>query len=165
VPKPLADDIRAAILDDIRAGKLSARAIAKHHGVAPSTVSKLAADSGVAGAFERAQTVKATAARKADTDAKLAEQLAEMIDDVGRLRARIWGPYDQVASGREGAEVVTLPMPPLRDVQAGYTSIGIILDKYWKRQDRTAGGGHDELREVLRNLGRSLGVGEQQAGE
>ncbi|MCM2394348.1 hypothetical protein [Streptomyces albipurpureus] len=72
MPPRIPADTRAAILADIQAGHLSCRAIAKAHGVSPSTVSKLAADAIPVDAFERSQTKKATEAATADAASRRA---------------------------------------------------------------------------------------------
>jgi hypothetical protein len=69
VPPRIPDDKRAAILADVKAGKLGARQVAAKHSVAPSTVTKLAKDAGIVDAFERAQTKNATAAAQIDNKA------------------------------------------------------------------------------------------------
>lgn len=48
MPAPLAAEVRAAIADDIRAGELGCRAIARKHQVAASTVSTIARHEGLA---------------------------------------------------------------------------------------------------------------------
>lgn len=69
MPPRIPDDKRAAIITDIRAGHLGARKIAAKHGVAPSTVTKLAGEAGIDDAFERSQTKNATAAAVVDNKA------------------------------------------------------------------------------------------------
>lgn len=171
MPRPLADDIRAAILADIRAGKLSARAIAKKHGVASSTVSKLASDNGVANAFERTQTEKATRAQEKDSRARRAELAAALLDDAARLRERAWQPYTVVVGTAQGAERVTLDLPPLGDVRSAYTAVGIVVDKHLAldRHDHTGAAGADDVRSMLGDLGRALtdafGAEEDDSGE
>lgn len=154
MPRPLADDIRAAILTDIRAGQLSARAIAKRHGVAASTISKLAKDAGVVDAFERAHTEKATRARVADDRARRAEEATAFLDDVARLRARAWQPYTVVVGTAQGAQKVTLDLPPLGEVRSAYTAMGIALDKHLAldRHDNTGGAGVTDAVSMLTNL-------------
>jgi len=80
VPRPLDPDKRAAILDDIRAGK-ARNVIARDHGVSPSTVSKVAHENGHT--FDRSQTKDATAAAVADhasRRAALAERLIALAE-------------------------------------------------------------------------------------
>lgn len=158
MPAPLAAEVRAAILTDITAGTLSARAIAKKHGVASSTVSKLAADNGVANAFERAQTQKATRAQEHDSRARRAALAAALLDDAARLRERAWQPYVVVVGTAQGAERVTLELPPLGDVRSAYTAVGIVIDKHLAldRHDSTGQAGADDVRSMLGTLGAAL---------
>lgn len=100
MPRPLADDIRAAILTDIRAGKLSRNAIAKKHGVGAGTVTRLAQEAAGPTAFDRSKTVQATRAREADTASRRANLAARRIElaealqsDAERLRAQLWQPH------------------------------------------------------------------------
>lgn len=139
MPKPLADNIRAAILTDIRAGTLSARAIAKAHGVAPSTVSKLAADNGIADAFERAQTKKATAAAVADNAAERASQSAQML----RLT--------KVAMDRLAATL------PSASPMVAVTAFGILADKHlaFEAHD-SVGTGVEDAKSLITGLFDSL---------
>lgn len=67
MPPPLNADKRAAILADIKAGKLSRNAIAKAHGVGAGTVTRLAQEANGPTPFDRSKTVQATRAREADT--------------------------------------------------------------------------------------------------
>lgn len=72
MPPRLSDELRAAILADIEAGKKSARQIARDHDVSVGTVSKIAKDERVDGAFERSQTKKAVQASTIDYAARRA---------------------------------------------------------------------------------------------
>lgn len=76
MPAPIPDDERAAILDDVRAGQLSCKAIGRKHGRSASAVSGIAKAAGIVDAFGRSQTKEATAARVADQ----AERRAELAD-------------------------------------------------------------------------------------
>lgn len=170
MPKPLDPAKRAAILTDIRAGTLSARAIAKAHGVAPSTVSKLAADNGVVDAFERAHTEKATRAREADSRAERAALKADLLADARRLRERAWRPYTVAMGTPMGVQKVTLDLPPLGDVRSAYTAIGIVIDKHLAldRHDNAGGAGVDDAVSMLTNLAagiRALAGQEADSGE
>jgi transposase-like protein len=78
MPARIPDNIRAAILTDIQAGTLGNREIARKHGVAPSTVTKLAKDGGVDTPFERSQTEKATVAAVHDAIAERAETVRKL---------------------------------------------------------------------------------------
>lgn len=132
MPKPLDETKRAAILADIRTAQengKSAGQIARDHGVARSSVTKIAKDEGLDDAFERAQTLKASRAKSADVKIRRAQLLSDLIDDAQRLRKRAWEPYEIPMSGPNGVETIMLDLPPLPDVRAAYTSIGIIVDK------------------------------------
>lgn len=132
MPTRIPDDRRAAILADIQAGK-PRNAIARQHNVAASTVSKIAQQEGVDGAFDRSQLENATRARVADLRAQRAAIAADLLADVQKLRSRAWSAYvvPMSAGGKDGGvELVTLELPPLAEVRNAYTSIGIILDKH-----------------------------------
>jgi hypothetical protein len=166
VPRPLADDIRAAILTDIRAGKDSARAIAKKHGVAASTISKLAKDAGVVDAFERVQTQKATRAAEIDNRARRAIIATELLNDVAHLRERAWSPYTVAMGTAMGVEKVTLDLPPLGEVRSAYTAIGIVLDKHLAldRHDNSGGADVTDAVSMLTNLAAGIRrIAEQEA--
>lgn len=132
MPPRIPDDRRQAILADIQAGK-PRNAIAREHGVAASTVSRIAEESGVDEAFDRTKTENATRARQIDTKALRAAISADLLVDAARLRERAWSPYTVPMSigGKEGGiELVTTELPPLSEVRNAYTSVGIVLDKH-----------------------------------
>lgn len=146
MPAPLAPGKRAAILKDIRAGKSCGRTARDHH-VSRSTVSKLAKDHGLG--FERSQTEKAARAKQIDNRAKRAQLQSDLLDDAQKLRARAWSKYRVVVGGSEGAEVVELDLPPLTDVRAAYTSIGIIVDKSVAIEKHDTGDDAEAAKSVL----------------
>lgn len=133
MPKPLPPGKRDAILASIKAARengTSAGKIARDHGVARSTVTKIAAGNNLADAFERTQTENASRAKQVDNKARRQQLLTDLLGDAQRLRGRAWQPYKVVAGvGPDGAEIVELDLPPLPDVRAAYTAIGIIIDK------------------------------------
>jgi len=160
------DNTRAAILADIQAAEKSRNAIARDHGVSDQTVSNIANEAGITDPFSRLRTENATRARQSDMAARRA-QIAEMLlNDIQRLRDRAWEPYDVVTTGQDGAEITTLPLPPLRDAQAAYTSIAISLDKHLAlvRHDGDSGGDLESARSLLGDLGRALGVAADRLG-
>lgn len=69
MPAPIPDDVRAAILDDIRAGK-PRNQIARDHNVSTGSVTNIAKANGLT--FDRAATKDATQARKTDMAAERA---------------------------------------------------------------------------------------------
>lgn len=124
MPKPLDAAVRAAILTDIRAGTLSARAIAKKHGVAASTVSKLAADHGVVDAFERAQTKKATDARQADDKARVAVIQSRLLDLTEAALVQVFAELHDLRADK-AAVVLGIAVDKFRALQAGADTRGL----------------------------------------
>ena len=129
MPAPLSDEVRAAILADIADGKLSRNKIAEKHGVSRGTVTNLAKAHVGDTAFDRTHAEKGARARAFDARAARAELIEQLYGDAQRFRERAWSPYTQVVTGPMGPEFVTTKLPPLRDQQAGYTSLAITLDK------------------------------------
>lgn len=128
MPKALAPEKREAIAADIGSG-MSRNQIARKHGVAASTVGKIAADEKITDAFDRTHALKGARAKAVDNKARRAQLASDLLDDAQRLRERAWKPYEIPMSTGEGVEVVTLDLPPLQDVRSCYTAIGICTDK------------------------------------
>jgi hypothetical protein len=157
VPKPTPDNVRDAILADITAGH-TRNQIARDHHVSGSTVTKIAAQAGHTGSFDRSQTAKCTRARQFDAKLARAQLVEDLLGDAQRFRARSWAAYTQVVSGPAGPELVTTKLPPLRDQQAGYTSVAICIDKAAKLSDIDAGDGAAAARSLLGQLSAALNV-------
>lgn len=105
MPRPLDPDKRAAILADIKAGTKSRNQIARDHNVSVSTVTKIARQEGLTGAFDRSLTRNATAAAVADhasRRAALAERLITLAEhSMDRALASL-----REASARDAAVVL-----------------------------------------------------------
>lgn len=130
MPPRMAPEKREAILKDIRAGGKSRNAIAREHRVSPGSVSNIARENGLTGsAFDRTLTQNASRAKAADNKAKRSQLQSDLLDDAQKLRGRAWASYKVPLSGTEGIEVIELDLPPLPDVRAAYTAIGICVDK------------------------------------
>lgn len=149
MPNRMAPELRAAILEDIRAGGKSRNQIARAHGVAASTVGKIAADEGIADAFDRTHALKGARAKAVDNRATRAQLESDLLDDAQKLRKRAWSKYTVVVGGPEGAETVTLDLPPLQDVRAAYTAIGIIVDKSVVIEKHDSGDDAEAAKSVL----------------
>ncbi len=132
MPQPLPDDIRQAILDDIRDGQLGCRAIARKHDVSPSTVSSLAKAAKVPDAFERSNQQKGARARAFDAKAERARLIEELYGEARLIKSWVFSPYTQIVSTPFGPELVTTKLPPMRDRLAAMTAFGIALDKALK---------------------------------
>ncbi|MFE3449641.1 hypothetical protein ACFXJ8_11965 [Nonomuraea sp. NPDC059194] len=128
--KPLNDKARAAILRDIESGEKSCRSIATEHGVAPSTVAKIARDNGLG--FERTKTKNATEAKKADnaalrasTSRRFLEEANRFLDDLHKP-ALVWnfGGKDNTFNSKE------LPAPSTADKRNLIVSAATAIDKH-----------------------------------
>jgi hypothetical protein len=139
VPPRLPDDKRAAILADIQAGTKGRNQIAREHGVALSTVTKVAKDAGATDAFDRSQMENATRAVVADNRFRRAKLASDLLDDAELFRQRAWSKYKYYERGQEGPELVELEKPPLKEAKEAYVAIGIALDKHvvLERHDAT----------------------------
>lgn len=148
---------RAAILKDIKAGGHTCRGLARAHGVSDNVVRRIARTEGIEDAWSRAQTENATRATTIDNKSRRAALIAGLLEDAEHLRQRAREPYPVVVSGREGAEIVTLPEPPLRDVQAAFTAAAIALDKSIavERHDNPDDGTH-EARDMAKAIAAGL---------
>ncbi len=159
MPPPLNPQIAADILRDIQdtahatgSDKLSRNEIARRRGVSPSTVTKIAQQHGLAEAFDRSQTVKATRARQFDTAAVRGELIERMYGVAGRMLDRVESPYTQVIAGPAGPEFVTTKLPPLRDAQAGMSSAAIAIDKAARMESANGDSRVEAARSLLGGL-------------
>lgn len=133
MPKPLDPAKREAILRGIRSGdERSAGSIAREHGVARSTVMKIATDEGIDDAFDRTKTKTATRAKTADNASRRAELAAAMLDDVDFLRAKFRQDWTKTVVvpgiGERTVEADTAEVAT--GLQRLMTAIGIATDKH-----------------------------------
>jgi hypothetical protein len=157
MPKPLDPDKRAAIVETIRGndGSRSAGSIAKEFGVARSTVTKIAADAGIDGAFERTQVLRASRAKQIDNRARRAALVDGYLDDAERIRGRLWQSSEMVTVT---GERIWLELPGARDVRdfvmAGTSLIKTTIDvEKHDIQDGSA-----DAKSMLGELALGLGV-------
>lgn len=87
--KPLTDDERQAILNDIRAGK-PRNQTARDHQRSPATITKIAYDAGLA--FDRSATKSACDAKRVDNAARRTALVAALLEDADRLRLQMFAP-------------------------------------------------------------------------
>lgn len=157
---PIPDKVRKAILQDIRQGNLSRAAIARKHGTSASSIGNIARKAGLNDAFA-ARTVTENATRAAAIDRKAHRSaIADMlVEDVYKLRERAWSKHTVVTNGPDGPETVELPLPPPRETQALYTSIGIALQRHLELEnfDRETGdaGAKNMLAALMQGLGHA----------
>lgn len=158
MPAPLSDELRAAILADIRAGELSRNAIARTHGVGQGTVTLIARAAGES--FDRAarKTRSATLASTndlRDRRARLAERLAAeaelLIDSLHKPHVAFnFGGKDNTYAEHEMAE------PDVKAKQTILTAAAIALDKSVMLTRFDAGAEAGEAGSLLATLGAAL---------
>ena len=155
MPPRLPDDKRAAILADIRAGQLGNRGIAKKHDVAPSTVSRLAADAGIVGAFERSQTKNATEAAALDSKALRVRTARRFLDKANELLDQMDEPHLVFNFGGKDNtyEEHLLQKPPTGDLKNLMVSAATAIDKHLvlERHDSASSDAASSLLDAVAN--------------
>lgn len=131
MPARLPDDKRAAILADIDAG-LRCREIARKHGVACSTVSKLARENGDSNSFDRTRVKIATEAARVDAAARRSAIATRLLDVAERLLDQTTQPHlVHYFGGRDNTYAEhLLDQPTTGDIRNLLVSAGIALDKH-----------------------------------
>jgi transposase-like protein len=132
---------RARIVELIEAGEHGCNEIARIVGRNQATVSKIASEEGLH--FERGQTRAATAAKQADSQARLAKLAEDLLDDIERMRQQLWAPCTVYSfGGKENTyNEHDLDEPDFRAKQSIMTSIGIGTDKVLAIRKAEAGPG------------------------
>lgn len=120
---------RDQIAADIKQGTHTTRAIATKHNISVGTVNNIAKEYGLIDAFDRSLTKSATEALVFDAKAARAQLVKDLYGDAQRMRNRVWSEHQQLMNTKEGIEIGKLDLPPMRDQQAGFTSVAICLDK------------------------------------
>jgi len=146
--RPVTDADRAKVRELHAAGK-SRNAIGRAIGRSGSTVSSIAADLGLS--FERATTAEATRAQQLDNAARRAQFAALLLDDLFRLRERIWSPYTALIGSKDGPQLIEVELPDAGAVRNFMAAIGVAVDKHTAllRADDTSA---DAARSMLGNL-------------
>lgn len=157
----------AATFDPERAQELfdqslSCRGIARALGVAPSTVSRWA--KGKKLSFDRAQTAAANAAHKVDLAAGRIRLAQKMLDAAEDMLDDIDEPYVVFSFGGKDNTynehtLATAPVEVRRNI---ITTAGIAFDKLSRIVENSEGGA-DDAKSMLAQLGRALGIGQQEA--
>ncbi|CAM3457101.1 hypothetical protein [Stackebrandtia soli] len=158
MPPRIPSDKRDAILADIRDGKLACRAIATKHGVSPSTVSKLKDENGPADAFERSQTLHATAARQADVRDLRSRLALRTLQRAHAILDRLDADTFVTKTATVTGEVITIrtddPAPrDERDLAAAVSSYTTAAERVTDVEDASSA-----ARSLLSGLGDALKV-------
>ncbi len=159
MPEPIPPKVRAAVLRDVKTGKLSRGQISRNHGISTFSVSKIAKDAGITNPFSRERTKNATEAIAVDNKALRVALARQLILDAERFRQRAWSKYKTYERGPDGPVQVEHDLPPAREQQALMTSLGIATQRHMELEkfDRDGSGENeksmlgtlfDELREI-----------------
>lgn len=161
--KRLTDSEREQIADAIRAGE-ARNEIARRFGRSPDTVSRIAAAAGLD--FDRTMTQNATAARKADTDARWEKLRGDLVVAAERLLGELEQPcVEQVVKTLSGGTgmgskvqivKVTHAVPPFVDKQRIMVSVGIAVDKVLAMDRASEGEGDTPAKGLLVDLIQSI---------
>jgi hypothetical protein len=147
---------------ELHARNLSRNAIAREMGRSGRTVSRIADELGLS--FDRAPTVTATEARKADAKALRAALTLDYLRDAQRLRQQLWEPHIAYNfGGRDNTyEQHRFPEPPtdakLKLVQAST----LASDRSMKLELHDADHGAEGARSMLGALAAGLQVAYEQ---
>lgn len=128
MPPPLDPTRRASILADIEATAGtpdgSVRKIADRQSVSTATVRRAAEAAGISDAWSRDKTLNASRARAIDGQALRTQLAMDHLSDAVRIRERLWEPAEMVTAT---GQVVSLTLPPARDVKDFMQSVGSAL--------------------------------------
>ncbi len=126
----------------------SRNAIARELGRSVKTITRHCAEMGLS--FDRSQTAQAVAAAQLDAKARRRQLADDLLGDVERLRAQIWGRYRRIEYvGREGRRVQDeLDTPPPHEQLAYVRAPGLLLDKHLKLDLHDADTGTDTARSM-----------------
>ncbi|WP_052720211.1 hypothetical protein [Actinoplanes rectilineatus] len=132
MPPRIPDDVRAAILDDIRSGVLGNRKIATKHGVSSGTVTNIARQAGVSDAFERTHTKKATEAAALDNKALRVKTARRFLNKANELLDQMDQPHLVFNFGGKDNtyEEHLLQRPPTGDLKNLLVSAATAIDKH-----------------------------------
>jgi transposase-like protein len=154
MPKPLNAEVRAAVEAAIRAGG-KRNEVARAHGVSPSTVTKIATEAGLTGAFDRSQTKRATEAQSVDLAAQRVRLSIASLDLAEHTLKRARAPYTHYVATKDDVVPVTLPEPPLNEVRQAATAFGILADKSASLERHDADT-QEARREVVARVGAQM---------
>lgn len=145
------DSTRDAIRADLAGGE-SQRAVADRHGVSISSVAKIRREHTTTDSGEPPPAVAES--YTFDPKATRARLVEGLYADAQRFRDRAWGPYTQVVVTPQGAETITVDLPPLRDQAAGYSALATCIDRAMRMEahDTDGEGGLAAVDEWLRSI-------------
>lgn len=136
MPRPIEPEKRAAILADIRSGELGRNEIARKHGVGLATVSRIADDEGLTGAWDRTATKNATEALRLDNAALRARTSRRFLEKANELLDQMDQPHIAFNFGGKDNTYVEHPMdrPPVADLRNLMVTAATAFDKHLKAE-------------------------------
>lgn len=155
----LPDEVRQAVIDDLRSGEYGRNEIARRNNVGKSTVTWIANRENLDSTRHTTITEEATRAMAA-TNRERREQLKEqMYGDIQRLRVRAWSRWTREVVTKEGIESLTAELPPLPEVLAAYKAIQLNLDGIFKLDalDSAQGQTPEDAKDFLMELREQMG--------
>ena len=132
MPRPIPDDVRQAVIDDIRAGEKSRNQIARDHDVSVGTVTNIARRAGLTAAFDRSATKNATEAAKADNAALRASTSRRLLIKANELLDQMDQPHTAFNFGGKDNTYneKQLSRPPVSDLRNLMTAAAVAVDKH-----------------------------------
>ena len=159
----LTADERAAILADLHAiangdaPERSAGAIARAHGRARSTITRIAAQHDLGHLWDREQTAHAAAAKAVDNRARRVALAAGFLDDVDLIRERLRKPYEYAAGTKDGIDTITLAEPPAPETASLVRAYKTAFDAHLAAEKHDSDDGAESAgRSVLEGVAAAL---------
>jgi transposase-like protein len=157
VPPPLDPAKRAAIAEDIKAGK-KRNEIARIHGVGAGTVTRIAQLEGLS--FDRSETENATRAVQLDNKARRTALAARLLNKAAELLDLMDEPYlVHSFGGRDNSyNEQLLDRAPASDLRNLMTSAAVAIDKHAVLEKLDVDSGAASAKSMLGELGAALQV-------
>jgi len=132
MPKALSARKRNAVLADIQAGQKSRNQIARDHGVSPGTVTNIARNAAITGAFDRSQLKDALQAKAVDDKAYRRATARRFLDKCNDLLDQMDQPHIVFSiGGRDNIYTEHLmDRPPTGDLRNLMVSAATAFDKH-----------------------------------
>lgn len=155
----LPDEVRQAVIDDLRSGQYGRNEIARRNNVGKSTVTYIANQENLDSTRHTTITEEATRAMAASNRERREQLKEQMYGDIQRLRVRAWSPWSREVVTKEGIEQLTADLPPLPEVLAAYKAIQLNLDGIFKLDaiDAAGSGSAEDAKDFLMELREQMG--------
>lgn len=122
--------------------------------ISPTTVSRHLRRAGVTG--DETATQEATAARVKAARQRALEQALTLLEDAEAARERVYAPAKVVVSTPDGAQVLTLPEPPLQDVAKVLHTVERLITQAQRLLETIQEDTTEEAKSVLQALQENL---------